>query len=72
MGHPLFDPARRPEALELEGDMGATQRKGGRDPVLGHFDRTFVCVGVPQETGEVDENPLSDGYGRHSLRPPKR
>src|SRR2546428_5230755 len=69
MGHPLLHLPGRLEPLQLERDVRAAQEERHCDPVLGHLDRAFVRVRVTQKSGEVDENPLSHGDTRQSLRP---
>ena len=67
--HPFLDAAGGLQALQLEGDMGAAQREGGCDAVLRHLDRALIGVRVTEKPGEVDEDSLSYGDARHSLRP---
>src|SRR2546425_428006 len=69
MGHPLLHLARRLESLQLERDVRSAQQEGVRDPILGHLHGAFVRFRVTQKSGEVDENSLSHGDTRHSLRP---
>jgi len=69
VGHPLLDAARGLQALQLEGDMGATQGERGGNSVLRHLDRALVRVGVTEKSGEVDEDSLSNCNGR-ALPPP--
>jgi len=61
VGHPFLDAAGGLQALQLEGDMGAAQRQGGRDAVLRHLDRALIGVRVTEKPGEVDEDSLSHG-----------
>ena len=67
--HPFLDAAGGLQALQLEGDVGAAQREGRRDAVLRHLDRTLIGVRVTEKPREVDEDSLSHGDARHSLRP---
>src|SRR5207249_887476 len=69
VGHPFLDAAGGLQALQLEGDMGAAQREGGRDAVLRHLDRTLigVCVTEKPREGTPPRRLLSGNFrrGRH-------
>ena len=67
--HPFLDAAGGLQALQLQGDVGAAQREGRRDAVLRHLDRTLIGIRVTKKPREVDEDSLSHGDARHSLRP---